>query len=100
MPEVQINTPEGAVPYILNFSVDGIRSEIMLHYLESLGVYVSSGSACSKGEKSHVLKAMGLSDKRADTAIRVSFGAMTSPEDIDALADGIRAGLDTLIRIK
>ncbi len=100
MPEVQINTPEGAVPYILNFSVDGIRSEIMLHYLESLGVYVSSGSACSKGEKSHVLKAMGLSDKRADTAIRVSFGAMTSSEDIDALADGIRAGLDTLIRIK
>lgn len=98
IPEIAVNTPEGAVPYILNFSVEGIRSEIMLHHLDSRGIQVSSGSACSKGAKSHVLKAMGFSGKRADTAVRVSLGAYTKDADIGALADGIEEGLRTLIR--
>lgn len=100
IPEVNINTPEGAVPYILNFSVDGIRSEIMLHHLDSFGVSISSGSACSKGAKSHVLKAMGFSGARADTAIRVSLGAYTEETDMDKFADGIEDGLKRLIRTK
>ena len=100
IPEANINTPEGAVPYILNFSVDGIRSEIMLHHLDSFGISVSSGSACSKGAKSHVLKAMDFSGTRADTAIRVSFGAYTEEADMDKFADGIENGLKRLIRTK
>ena len=98
IPEVSVNSPGGGVPYITNFSVKGIRSEIMLHFLESRGVFVSSGSACAKGAKSHVLDALGLSDARADTALRVSFGAYTEREDIARLADGLREGLSSLIR--
>ena len=51
------STAENRSPYITNFSVEGIRSEIMLHFLETQNVYVSSGSACSKGAHSSVLTA-------------------------------------------
>jgi len=75
---ISINSPQNSLPYIANISVNGIRSEIMLHYLEQFEVYVSSGSACAKGAKSHVLKAAGLSDDKIDTALGISFGYKTT----------------------
>lgn len=83
---------ESSSPYILNFSVNGIRSEIMLHYLESRDIYVSSGSACSKGAQSGVLAAMGLPDRLADSAIRVSFSRMSSNGDVEILVTALREG--------
>lgn len=59
-PGVTVNSPADASPYVLNFSIPGVRSETMLHFLESKEVYVSSGSACSKGAASHTLTAMKL----------------------------------------
>ena len=99
-PEVTLNSPEDAVPEVLNFSLNVIRSETMLHHLETMGVYVSSGSACSKGAASHTLTAMGLEPRRIDTAIRASFGADNTPEDVDALLEGLKTGLATLSRIR
>ena len=87
--DVFLNSPEEALPYIVNISAVGIRSEIMLHYLERRGIYVSSGSACSKGAKSHVLAAAGLSGERIDSALRISFSAYNTQEDVEALAQGI-----------
>ena len=98
--DIIINSPEDASPYILNFSALGIRSETMLHHLASKGVYVSSGSACSKGGKSHVLEALNLSADEADSAIRVSFSKNTTDEDVDALTDALILGLNTLQRKK
>lgn len=99
-PEVTLNSPEDAVPEVLNFSLNVIRSETMLHHLETMGVYVSSGSACSKGAASHTLTAMGLEPRRIDTAIRASFCANNTPEDVDALLEGLKTGLATLSRIR
>ncbi len=99
-PEVTLNSPEDAVPEVLNFSLNVIRSETMLHHLETMGVYVSSGSACSKGAASHTLTAMGLESRRIDTAIRASFCADNTPEDVDALLEGLKTGLATLSRIR
>ena len=93
---VGINSPSDALPCIINLSVEGIRSETMLHHLESRGVYVSSSSACSKGKRSRVLAAMGLSDERVDSSIRVSFSKYNAEEDIDALIEGIKSGIATL----
>lgn len=90
---VTINSPDDALPYVLNFSAGSIRSEIMLHHLEALGVYVSSGSACAKGKPSYVLDAMGLSRERADSALRVSFSKHSTKEDVDALCSGVAQGL-------
>lgn len=81
--DVCINSPAHAAPYIVNLSVASIRSEIMIHYLEQFGIYVSSGSACAKGAKSHVLTAMGLSDDRIDSAVRVSMTDTTTEAEID-----------------
>ena len=90
---VCINSPANAVPYILNLSVPGYRSEILIHYLERLGIYVSSGSACSKGAKSHVLSAMGLDDRRIDSALRVSMGQYTTPEHLEAFVQGLKQAM-------
>ena len=87
---VLVNSPEGALPYIVNLSAAGIRSEIMLHYLERRGIYISSGSACSKGAKSHVLAAAGLSAERIDSALRVSFSSYNTLEDVEAFVQGLR----------
>lgn len=85
---------------ILNFSVSGVRSEIMLHFLEEREIYVSSGSACSKGKTGHVLGEFGVSDNDADSAIRVSFSPETSEEDITALFEGIKDGIERFRRDK
>lgn len=92
LPDIGINSYNNA-KNILNFSVRGVRSEIMLHHLEQREIYVSSGSACSKGKTSGVLSEFGVSDKDADCAIRVSMSPFTSESDIDALVQGIADGI-------
>lgn len=98
IPDVIIQSPENALPYIINFSLPGIRSEIMLHYLSSFGVYVSSGSACAGGEKSHVLSAMNLPNEQIDSSIRVSFSQYTTEEEIRFFAQKVKDGSETLMR--
>ena len=92
---VTVNTQSSrnSVPNIVNFSVKGVRSEIMLHFLEERGIYVSSGSACSKGKVSTVLSALGFSAAEADSAIRVSFCRDNTFEEIDLLTEGISDGI-------
>ncbi len=84
---------EDSSPYIANFSVMGVRSEIMLHYLEEKEIFVSSGSACSKGAKSSVLKGFGLSDERIDSALRVSFCAENTVGEVKVLCAAIADGI-------
>lgn len=95
---IVLNSKENALPNIVNISVLGIRSEIMLHFLENRGIYVSSGSACALGAKSHVLAAMGYDSSRIDSAIRISFGRETLKEDIDELVAALKDAMNTLCR--
>ena len=97
---VEVNSPVEGLPYLLNFSALGIRSETMLHFLAQRGIYVSSGSACAKGEQSYVLKAAGLPESRISSAIRASFSRENTKKDIDALAEGIQEGLACLARAR
>lgn len=92
--------PEFTIPYIVNMSVPSMRSETMLHFLESKNIYVSSGSACAKGKKSHVLEAMGLKSELIDSALRISFCAHNTKEDIHALIDAINEGVRTLVHAR
>ena len=85
---VEVNSPVEGLPYLLNFSALGIRSETMLHFLAQRGIYVSSGSACAKGKQSHVLKAAGLPDSRISSAIRVSLSRESIEQDAGAPAEG------------
>lgn len=91
---ISVNSHDEASPYVINISAEGKHSEIMLHFLENRGIYVSSGSACSKGKQSGVLEQYRIPMKRADSAIRVSITADTTVEELDsfveALTDGIK----------
>lgn len=93
MPEVVINSPENASPHVLNISVPGVPSEIMLHFLEQHDIFVSSGSACSKGAKSVVLKAYGLPEGRVKSALRLSFCKDTTKEQLDVFLDTLEQGI-------
>ena len=95
---IVLNSDESCLPYIINFSVPGIRSETLLHYLAEREIYVSSGSACAKGHKSHVLTAMGLSAERTDSALRISFSAENTAEDADMLVQSLENAVKTLAR--
>ena len=97
---VEVNSPVEGLPYLLNFSALGIRSETMLHFLAQRGIYVSSGSACAKGKQSHVLKAAGLPDSRISSAIRVSLSRESIERDAGAPAEGVREGLACLARAR
>lgn len=94
--QITINSPEDGSPYIINISAVGKRSEIMLHFLESREIYVSSGSACSKGAQSGVLGQFGIKDKRADSALRISITAETTEEELDKLVSVLREGLEKI----
>lgn len=90
---VSLNSPEDGSPYVVNISAAGKRSEIMLHYLESREIYVSSGSACSKGQQSGVPAQFGITGKRADSALRISMTAETTEAEIEQFADALREGI-------
>lgn len=89
IPDIRLNSDNRCLPNIVNFSVRGVRSEIMLHALEEADICVSSGSACSKGKTSGVLSAFGVSDKDADCAVRVSMCADNTEQEIRLLCEKI-----------
>ena len=95
--KIQINSPSDALPYIINISVEGVPSQVMLNSLSSMGICVSAGSACAKGHRSDVLTVMGVSPKGIDSAIRISLSKNTTENDMDLLYNGI---VDTIKRVR
>ena len=89
IPNVIINSPNNASPYIVNISVLGIKSEVLVNFLSERNIYVSSASACSGNKKSKVLSSMGLDDNVIDSSIRISFSVFNTFSDIDSLIDSI-----------
>lgn len=92
---VTVNSPENGSPYIINISV-GRRSEIMLHFLEQKDIYVSSGSACSKGAQSGVLTEFGVKREDADGALRISMTSETAEEELTAFAEALKEGISKI----
>lgn len=78
-------TGRDSAPQIVSVSIDGVRSEVMLHSLEEYGIYVSAGSACSsnKPAPSRTLQAIGLQKKQLESTIRISFCVNTTEEEVD-----------------
>lgn len=97
---ITLNSPADAVPEVLNFSENCIKSETMLAYLAEQQIYVSSASACGRGQPSHTLAAMGRDPLAIDTAIRVSFCADNTPEDVDAFLNRFEDGMKNLQKIR
>ncbi len=97
-PDVRFHVPTGGVPYIVNVSLVGFRSETVLHFLAQRGIFVSSGSACAKGKHSAVLTAMGVPAAEIDSSLRISFCRENTVDEIRTLCDALREATQTLQR--
>lgn len=97
-----IKNGEDTLPHVLNLSFLGVRSEVLLHTLESEGIYVSAGSACSSRKRSHsaVLTAMGLSEERLESGLRFSFGSGNTLEEVNTAAEVLIKHVPMLRRFK
>ncbi len=96
-----INTPEKSVCNILNVSFTGVKSEVLLHVLESNGIYVSTGSACNskKNKYSYVLKSMSLKDNIIDSAVRFSLSEFNTRDEIDYTVNVLKKEVEILRKI-
>ncbi len=101
MPNAVINSPKDALYSILNVSFVGVRSEVLLHVLESKGIYVSTGSACNskKSKFSYVLDSMGVGADRGDSAIRFSFSEFNTEGEIDYCIEVLKKEVPILEKI-
>ena len=70
------------LPHNLNLTVNDVSGSKLHKSLKSK-IICSSGSACSNGDPSHVLLALGRSFKEAESSLRLSIGLMTTKEDIE-----------------
>ena len=96
---VYLHEFKNSLPYINSVTVERYKSETLLHFLESKDIYVSSGSACSKGKKSEVLKAFGYNDSELESTLRISFCADNTTEQIDEFIDAIKEARQSLVKI-
>ena len=95
--DVYIISPEEFVsPYILDVAFSNIKAEVLLHMLEEEEIYVSSGSACSKGEESRILKALDVDKKYIDGAVRFSFSDNISKEDLDFTIEVLQRSIEMI----
>ena len=90
IPCVKINSPEDAIPYILNISILGMPSQPTVNFMSEKGICISAGSACKMGHRSPVLTAMGLSPERIDSAVRISLSRFNTEEEIDYMINAIK----------
>ena len=93
---IKFNSGLNGLPYIINISVPGYRSEVLQHFLENKNIFVSSGSACAKGELSYVLREIGASAIDIDGALRLSFSRYNSKTDIDLFCSALYEAKNTL----
>lgn len=82
--DIRINTPEISSPGIINCSVKNTKGEVIMNYLSSKGIYISTGSACSvKKGASRVIKELKIPKEYNEGAIRVSLSRYTTKDEID-----------------
>ena len=83
-------------PHIISLAVPGVRSQGIIGCLQERGIYVSAGSACAKGHRSHVMEALNVSPELIDGSIRVSFSHENTLEDGEAFVSALKEALGQL----
>jgi cysteine desulfurase len=99
---IKINSSldEDGAPHILNVSFKKVRGEVLVHYLEQKGIYVSTGSACSsKARNNRILDAINLDSDFVDGTIRISLGFFNSIEEVDYVVENIKLSVNDIRKI-
>jgi len=102
IPNVKINGPrKNRLCNNINLSFNNIEGEAIGGYLENLGIYTSTGSACASHslESSHVLKAIGLEPIQTNSSIRMSISKYTTKEDVDYVLEKLPSIVEKLRKI-
>ena len=81
---VKVNSPDDALPYILNISVLGVKPEVLLHSLEEDEIYISTQTACSsKTDESKAVFALTKDSERSKSSVRISLSYKTTEDEIE-----------------
>jgi cysteine desulfurase len=97
--DIQLNTPaEHSAPHIINFSLNGLKSEVFVHELEKQHIFVSTTSACSSKKRtpSKTLMAMGVDQQKAESAVRISLSYENKLEEIPVAIHAIQHAIQKL----
>lgn len=89
-------TNENGVLNIVTVAFENIRSEVLLHFLESEKIYISTGSACSKGKKSRTFDGIGLDNKYNDGVVRISLSEFNTEEEIKIFIEKLKKYIDEI----
>lgn len=101
IPETFVNSPPDGASHIVSIRFEGIKAEVLVHFLEQRGIYLSVGAACSsrKQKASHVLQAVGLSPEQAGATIRIGLSPKLTMEQIDYACQAIAASVAEIRQI-
>ncbi|MCR5134504.1 MAG: cysteine desulfurase [Clostridiales bacterium] len=99
--DILFNSQEDGAPHILSVSFGKTRGEVLLHTLEQSGIYVSTGSACSSNKKgmSHVIKAMGRTDRQVEGTLRFSLCDSCTMDDAMYVCEKTKEAVDRFRRL-
>lgn len=96
---IEIISGQNSSPYILAISAKGLRGEVVMHSLETKGIIVGNGSACSsKNRFSRVLEACGYSNEILDGVVRLSFSPENTVSEAQIVAGAINETVKELKR--
>lgn len=100
--DIKINSSlnEDGAPHILNISFKKVRGEVLVHYLEQKGIYVSTGSACSsKSRNNRILEAINLDSELMDGTIRISLGFFNNKDEVEYVVENIKQSVMDIRKI-
>lgn len=100
--DMKINSTlsDDGAPHILNVSFKNVRGEVLVHFLEMKGVYVSTGSACSSRSKSNrILEAIQLAPDYVDGTIRISLGHFNNEDEVEYVVESIKQSVEEIRKI-
>lgn len=93
---IEVNSNEFCLPYIVNVSLPGIKPETMLHALEQEEIYISTQTACSTGNYSLAVLAVTNDIVKASHSIRISLSYLTTFDELDKFISVFAKKIDEL----
>ena len=97
---ISINSNDYCLPYIINFSVLGIKPETLIHSLEEDEIFISTKTACSKDDYSISVYALTNDIEKAKTSLRVSLSYLTKENEIEFFVNKLKESISKLKSIK
>ena len=98
--KVVINSTKYSIPHIINISVDNVKPETLLHALEEEDIYISTKTACNKGEDISIpVYELTNDEERSKHSLRISISHFTTKEELDKFIEVFEEKLQKLTQL-